>query len=217
MAAHGAAVGERQQLSNGMLGFILFAASEVMFFGGLFAAYFIARADSTQWPPNDVLTAMKAAGTAKETVELHLEFVLPLIATVVLVISSVTMQLAVMAIQKGNRSGMIRFLIISVSLGLLFLALQMYDYSQLSFRAGDTIFGTTFYTLTGFHGAHVAGGAIFIFVCLMRGMGGGFSARNHEAVEAASFYWHFVDIVWIALFTIIYLIPLISGDSYVSA
>ncbi len=217
MAAHGAAVGERQQLSNGMLGFILFAASEVMFFGGLFAAYFIARADSTQWPPNDVLTAMKAAGTAKETVELHLEFVLPLIATVVLVISSVTMQLAVMAIQKGNRSGMIRFLIISVSLGLLFLALQMYDYSQLSFRAGDTIFGTTFYTLTGFHGAHVAGGTIFIFVCLMRGMGGGFSARNHEAVEAASFYWHFVDIVWIALFTIFYLIPLISGDSYVSA
>lgn len=217
MAAHGAAVGERQQLSNGMLGFILFAASEVMFFGGLFAAYFIARADSTQWPPNDVLTAMKAAGTAKETVELHLEFVLPLIATVVLVISSVTMQLAVMAIQKGNRSGMIRFLIISVSLGLLFLALQMYDYSQLSFRAGDTVFGTTFYTLTGFHGAHVAGGTIFIFVCLMRGMGGGFSARNHEAVEAASFYWHFVDIVWIALFTIFYLIPLISGDSYVSA
>ena len=217
MAAHGAAVGQRQQLSNGMLGFILFAASEVMFFGGLFAAYFIARADSTQWPPEDILAALKASGEVKQSVQLELEWVLPLIATVVLVISSITMQLAVMSIQKGNRSAMIRYLMISVFLGLAFLTMQMYDYSQLSFRAGDTVFGTTFYTLTGFHGAHVAGGVIFIFVCLMRGMGGGFSARNHEAVEAASFYWHFVDVVWIALFTIIYIIPLISGDGYVKS
>ena len=217
MAAHGAAVGQRQQLSNGMLGFILFAASEVMFFGGLFAAYFIARADSAQWPPEDVLNSLKAAGEVKQSVQLELEWVLPLIATIVLVISSVTMQFAVMSIQKGNRSGMIRYMMISIFLGLAFLTMQMYDYSQLSFRAGDTVFGTTFYTLTGFHGAHVAGGVIFIFVCLMRGMGGGFSARNHEAVEAASFYWHFVDIVWIALFTIIYLIPLISGDGYVKS
>ena len=217
MAAHGAAVDERHQLSNGMLGFILFAASEVMFFGGLFAAYFIARADSGQWPPVDVLNNLKASGDIKESVELELEWVLPLIATIVLVISSVTMQLAVMAIQKGNRSGMIKYLSISVALGLSFLAMQMYDYSQLSFRAGDTIFGTTFYTLTGFHGAHVFGGVIFIFVVLMRGMGGGFSARNHEAVEAASFYWHFVDVVWIALFTIIYIIPLISGESYIKS
>jgi cytochrome c oxidase subunit III len=215
MAAHAAAVGHRQGLSNGMLGFILFIASEVMFFGGLFAAYFIARADLGQWPPHDILEKAKAAGDIKASVELELEFLLPMISTILLIISSVTMQLAVMSIQKGQRSRLVYYLLASLVLGIVFLCMQMYDYSQLPFRAGDTIFGTTFYTLTGFHGAHVAGGAIFIFVCLMRSMGGQFSAENHEAVEAASFYWHFVDVVWIALFAIIYIIPLASGADYV--
>jgi cytochrome c oxidase subunit III len=88
-----------------------------------------------------------------------------------------------------------------------FLTMQMYDYSQLPFGAGDTVFGTTFFTLTGFHGAHVAGGVIFMTVCLVRSMGGQFSAEHHEAVEAASLYWHFVDVIWIALFTILYIVP----------
>ncbi len=218
MAAHGQAVAHREGMSNGMLGFILFAASEVMFFGGLFAAYFIARADAPQWPPVDILEQLKVAGQASsDHAKLELEFVLPLIATIVLIISSVTMQMAVWSIQKGNRSGLIRWLIISFVLGAVFLAMQMYDYSQLEFRARDTVFGTTFFTLTGFHGAHVAGGAIFIFVMLMRSMGGQFSARHHEAVEACSFYWHFVDVVWIILFTILYIVPLIAGDGYIKA
>ena len=199
MTAH-AGTQHKEQLSNGMLGFILFLASEVMFFGGLFAAYFIARADSPQWPP-----ALDAAQEARG-VELHLEFALPFIATCVLVLSSVTMQLGVWAIQKGDRSGLIRWLFVSIVLGLAFLTAQMYDYSQLPFKSGDTIFGTTFYTLTGFHGAHVAGGIIFMMVMLVRSFGGQFSAERHEAVEACSFYWHFVDVIWIALFTTLYIV-----------
>ena len=201
MAAHGVAHERKEGLSNGMLGFILFAASEVMFFGGLFAAYFIARADSPHWPPEELLTPAQVASGVK----LELEIVLPLIATIILVTSSFVIQWAVMSIAKGNRTGLIWGLFISITLGLIFLAMQMYDYSQLHFRADDTIYGTTFFTLTGFHGAHVAGGVIFMGVILMRSLAGQFSAQHHEAVEACSFYWHFVDVVWIALFATLYI------------
>lgn len=202
MAAHGVATQHKEGLSNGMLGFILFIASEVMFFGGLFAAYFIARADAPSWPPEELLTPDQVAAG----VELHLEFWLPFIATILLVLSSVTIQLGVWAIQKGDRAALIRWLFISIALGLIFLTAQIYDYTQLPFGADDTIFGTTFYTLTGFHGAHVFGGVIFMMVILARSLGGQFSASHHEAVEACSFYWHFVDVVWIALFTILYIV-----------
>jgi cytochrome c oxidase subunit 3 len=202
MAAHGIATQHKQGLSNGMLGFILFIASEVMFFGGLFAAYFIARADAAEWPPEYLLTPEQVAAGVK----LEVEFALPLIATIVLVLSSVTIQLGVWSIQKGDRTALVRWLIVSVVLGLVFLTAQLYDYSQLPFRADDTVYGTTFYTLTGFHGAHVAGGVIFMMVVLARSMAGQFSATRHEAVEACSFYWHFVDVVWIALFTVLYIV-----------
>ncbi|MGE5596515.1 MAG: cytochrome c oxidase subunit 3 [Hyphomicrobiales bacterium] len=201
MAAHATAQ-RRGQLSNGMLGFILFIASEVMFFGGLFAAYFIARADSPSWPPTELLTEDQIA----RGVELHLEWLLPTIATILLVLSSVTVQISVLQVQRGNRTAMIWWLFVSIVLGLVFLSMQMYDYSQLPFSSGDTIYGTTFYTLTGFHGAHVAGGVIFMTVVLVRAMGGQFDAMHHEAVEAASFYWHFVDVVWLALFTTLYIV-----------
>lgn len=203
MAVHAPARQPSEPLSNGMLGFILFIASEVMFFGGLFAAYFIARADSPFWPPSEILTPQQIASG----VELKLEWVLPAIATTLLVTSSITIQWGVLQIRKGNRTGLIWGLFVSIALGITFLAIQLYDYSQLPFHADDTIFGTTFFTLTGFHGAHVAGGVIFMTVCLVRSMGGQFSAEHHEAVEAASLYWHFVDIVWIALFTVLYIVP----------
>ena len=128
------------------------------------------------------------------------------LATCLLILSSFTIQWGVVQIRKGNRTGLIWALFVSLALGITFLCLQMYDYSQLSFGAGDTVFGTTFYTLTGFHGAHVAGGCIFMAIVLVRSMGGQFSAEHHEAVEAASMYWHFVDIVWIALFTTLYIV-----------
>ncbi len=201
MATH-ALTPERGEKSNGMLGLILFIASEVMFFGGLFAAYFVARADAPNWPPEEFLTPEQVAAGVK----LELELALPSVATVFLVSSSFTMQWAVLQISRGNRTGLIWGLVITLVLGLIFLSMQMYDYAQLPFRADDTVYGTTFFTLTGFHGAHVAGGAIFIFVVLMRSLGGQFSARHHEAVEACSFYWHFVDVVWIALFTTLYVV-----------
>jgi cytochrome c oxidase subunit III len=202
MASHGVATQHKEGLSNGMLGFILFVASEVMFFGGLFAAYFIARADSPSWPPEELLTPDQVAAG----VELHLEFWLPFILTIILVASSVTIQLGVWAIQKGDRAALIRWLFISIALGLVFLTGQIYDYTQLPFGADDTVFGTTFYTLTGFHGAHVAGGVLFMMVMLARSLAGQFSASHHEAVEACSFYWHFVDVVWIILFTVLYIV-----------
>jgi cytochrome c oxidase subunit 3 len=194
---------ERQPLSNAMLGFILFLASEVMFFGGLFAAYFIARADAPSWPPTELLTPEQI----QRGVKLELELPLPAIATVILVSSSFVVQWAVWQIRKGNQRGLIWGLLLTITMGLVFLVMQLYDYSTLHFRASDTIFGTTFYTLTGFHGMHVAGGVIFLAVVLIRALGGQFDARHHEAVEAASLYWHFVDVVWIALFTTLYLVP----------
>jgi cytochrome c oxidase subunit 3 len=199
MAVH---AGHREgELSNTMLGFILFLASEVMFFGGLFAAYFIARADAPEWPPESLLTEAQIASG----VHLELELPLALIATIILIASSFTMQYAVMQIQRGNRTGLITWLLITIVMGVVFLSMQLYDYSQLPFRADDTIYGTTFFTLTGFHGLHVFGGTVFMLIILMRSMGGQFSARSHEGVEACSLYWHFVDIVWVILFSTLYI------------
>jgi cytochrome c oxidase subunit 3 len=124
----------------------------------------------------------------------------------VLVLSSVTMQMGVWAIRRGDRTGFLRNTGITLVLGLIFLIGQIYDYTQLGFGITDTAFGSTFYTLTGFHGAHVLGGAIMLSVVLYRGMAGQFSAKHHDAVEATSIYWHFVDVVWIALFSTLYLL-----------
>ena len=193
---------ERAQLSNSMLGFILFISSEVMFFGGLFAAYFIARADSPHWPPTELLTPQQIASGVK----LQLEVGLPTIATLILIASSFTMQIGVFQIRRGNRTALMWWLVVSIVLGLTFLSMQLYDYAQLPFRASDTIYGTAFFTLTGFHGAHVAAGVIFMTVVLIRSLGGQFSAEHHEAVEAVGLYWHFVDVVWLALFTTLYIV-----------
>ena len=93
-----------------------------------------------------------------------------------------------------------------IGVGIVFLIGQMYDYATLGFGLSDTMFGTTFYTLTGFHGAHVAGGAAFILIVLLRARSGQFTARYHDTVEMASYYWHFVDVVWLGLFSTIYLL-----------
>src|SRR5690606_12510058 len=129
-------------VSNGMLGLILFVASEIMFFGGLFAAYFVARSDAPEWPPESLLTADQIAAGVK----LELELAVPAIATGLLILSSITMQIAVWQAQRGNQSGLIWFLFITVALGAIFLVMQFYDYSQLHFGVDDTVYGTTFYT-----------------------------------------------------------------------
>ena len=179
-----------------LMGMLLFIASEVMFFAALFGAYFNVKSSAQQWPPD---------GT---------EFInpmwLPVLATVLLVSSSFTMQWGIWRIRKGDRTGMNRAIAVTLLLGVTFLCIQGFDYLTLvnhdAFGINSGVYGTLFYTMTGFHGAHVLGGVIGMSVILSRGMQGQFSAKHHVAVEAVSAYWHFVDIVWVALFATIYLL-----------
>jgi cytochrome c oxidase subunit 3 len=185
------AEGRPEGMSMPLLGMVLFIASEVMFFGGLFAMYFNVRADAKVWPP---------AGLEE------LRATLPAIFTCILVLSSVTMHLGVLAIRRGNTKALARWVGITLLLGVIFLCGQIYDYAHLEFTIRDGVYGSSFYTLTGFHGAHVFGGAIYLFIVLIRTMTGQFSKAHHAAVEGASMYWHFVDVVWIALFFTLYVL-----------
>jgi cytochrome c oxidase subunit 3 len=195
---HAAAAGHAQRgISNPILGMILFITSEVMFFSGLFAAYFATRAaHAPDWPPQTLAGILDPFG-------------LILIATIILVTSSFTCQFAVWSIRRGDRRGFIRNIAVTFILGIAFLGMQAYDYAILfseGLTLGSGAFGTTYYTLTGFHGAHVFGGVLMLGVILYRGMAGQFSAKHHDAIEAVSLYWHFVDVVWILLFSILYLL-----------
>jgi len=191
---HGA-TGAHKGLGNPVLGMLLFIVSEIMFFGGLFAAYFSLRTATGTWPP---------AGNGAFL--LHDEALFPGIMTSLLVLSSVTCQFAVWRIRRGDRNGMNRALLMTVLLGAIFLIGQAYDYTQLGFGIADGVFGSTYFILTGFHGAHVLGGVLMLAVCLYRGGLGQFSAQHHDMVEATSIYWHFVDVVWILLFSLLYII-----------
>jgi cytochrome c oxidase subunit 3 len=195
--AHVAGGHAQRGISNPILGMILFITSEVMFFSGLFAAYFATRAaNSDAWPPDVFAHVLDPLGPI-------------LLATIILVSSSFTCQFAVWSIRRGDRRGFVRNTAVTFILGILFLGMQAFDYTVL-FGEGMTLasgpFGTTYFTLTGFHGAHVFGGVLMLGVILYRGMAGQFSARHHDAVEAVSLYWHFVDVVWILLFSILYLV-----------
>jgi len=184
--------------STALLGMLLFICSEIMFFAGLFGVYFNTRASFAQWPPEGF----------------ELELALPIVVTAILITSSFTMQLAVWRIRRGDRTGMNRAIMVTVLLGVIFLALQVFDYITIlsgtpehpGWGINSGIYGTLFYSLTGFHGAHVLGGVLGMSVVLLRGLSGQFSARHHAAVEAVSAYWHFVDVVWVALFVTIYLL-----------
>ena len=194
-AAHGALPDRRQGgYPLPLVGMLLFLSSEVMFFGGLFATYFSARA-----------THFADWGPPAPAPELEI-LPLPLPITIILLTSSLTMQLALSGIARGNAAALRRWLWVTIGLGVLFLAGQLYDYTTLGFGLADGPFGTVFYTLTGFHGAHVFGGVVGLSILAARAGQGQFSARNHVAVEAVSFYWHFVDLVWVALFSTLYLL-----------
>jgi cytochrome c oxidase subunit 3 len=187
----------RGGISNPVLGMLLFITSEVMFFGGLFAAYFNVRASASVWPPEEFEHTLQ---------------ILPLVgpATILLIASSFTCQFAVWGIRRDDRTAFLRNMTVTVALGVIFLLMQATDYTVLGSEGlglSSGTFGTTYYTLTGFHGAHVLGGVIMLSVVLYRGMAGQFSSRHHDAVEGASLYWHFVDVVWILLFSLLYLLP----------
>ena len=191
---------------------LLFITSEVMFFAGLFAAYFSLRAsyidaDGVHAGRRGV-RATSSARSRCSTETGTLNVILP--ATIILVISSFTCQFAVCAIRRDDRTRVPaqhgRDLRPRASRSSL---MQVYDYSVLfheGLTLGSRTFGTTYFTLTGFHGAHVFGGVLMLAVVLYRGMAGQFSGKHHDMVEAASLYWHFVDVVWILLFSILYLL-----------
>jgi cytochrome c oxidase subunit 3 len=194
-----------QGVNTALLGMLLFIGSELMFFAGLFGAYFNSRATAIgygqPWPPSGLEHVINPFPT--EPIPY-----LPIIATAILVLSSGTMQWAVWRIRKGDRTGMNRALLLTLVMGIVFLLAQAFDYltlvTQEGFGINSGVYGSLFFTMTGFHGAHVFGGAVGIAVVLLRGVSGQFSAKHHVAVEAVSAYWHFVDIVWIALFATLY-------------
>ena len=196
----GMAHDQRGGISNPILGMILFITSEVMFFAGLFAAYFSIRNAALEWPPLNA-----------ETGEPFRLEILPLVgpATILLIVSSVTCQMAVWGIRRNDRTAFLRNIAVTFVLGVVFLFMQVADYALLASEGvtlGSGVFGTTYYTLTGFHGAHVFAGVVMLGVVLYRGMAGQFSGRHHDAVEATSLYWHFVDVVWILLFATLYIL-----------
>ncbi|MEX2237355.1 MAG: cytochrome c oxidase subunit 3 [Dehalococcoidia bacterium] len=189
-AAHG---GEPEGVSSGMLGMVLFIASEIMFFTGLFGAYFFVRSQADGWPP---------AGFE------DLEVAFPFVNTLILLLSGVTVHFAVVALREDRRDGPSGFVFLTgltIVLGTIFILGQAYEYSNLEFGIKDGVFASTFFVLTGFHGAHVIGGLGMLAFIFFRAINGDFSSRNHLGVEATTAYWHFVDVVWVLLFVILYL------------
>lgn len=184
-------------------GMILFIASEVMFFVAWFWAFFDAslfadeaiqfsRVEHTGgvWPPAD-LTVLDP-------------WHLPLFNTVILLLSGTTVTWAHHALLHNDRDSLKLGLICTVVLGAIFSAVQVYEYVEAPFGFADSIYGSTFFMATGFHGFHVFVGTIFLLVCLIRAYKGHMSPEKHFGFEAAAWYWHFVDVVWLFLFAAIY-------------
>ncbi len=184
-------------------GMVLFIASEVMFFLAWFWAFFDASlfADEAQ----QVARVMYTGGTWPPTgVEVFDPFHLPLLNTIILLTSGATVTWAHHALREGKRSGLIQGLVVTVALGVAFTAVQAYEYSHAPFGFADGIYSSTFFMATGFHGAHVLIGSIFLIVCLARSIAGHFKPEHHFGFEAAAWYWHFVDVVWLFLFFAVY-------------
>jgi cytochrome c oxidase subunit 3 len=181
-----------RQTSGPVLGMVVFVASEAMFFATFFGAYFTIYSVNPVWPP---------AG-------FRLEPELATVLTVLLVASSVTLQTGVRAIRRDRTRAMLVWLGLTILLGAGFLGLQLYDYSLLGFGVRDGIFGSLFYVMTGLHMAHVFGGVVFLVLVLVQGLGGQLTHAHHDSMEAGSIYWHFVDVVWICLFTTFYVVGL---------
>jgi cytochrome c oxidase subunit III len=174
------------------LGMLLFIASEIMLFGSFFTVYFFARVVSgpSQWPPEGFHLPVFVAG----------------INTIILLTSSFTMHWALQAIKRGNRAGMQAGLVLTLALGLTFLLTQIREYSRVGFSPQDQAFGSTFYGLTGLHGAHVFVGLTILTFATIRAFRGHFTAAEHRGVEISGIYWHFVDVMWIVVYTTVYIL-----------
>jgi cytochrome c oxidase subunit 3 len=209
-------------------GMILFIASEVMFFVAWFWAYF----DASLYPGGvHPLEITAPDGTTEATKQMigmverdaltgghwppkpsdnfHGTFDpwgLPLVNTLILLTSGTTVTWAHHALLQGDRRGLKWGLAITIVLGVLFTACQAYEYVHAGFNFAGHIYGATFFMATGFHGAHVIIGTLFLTVCFFRAIAGHFSPKQHFGFEAAAWYWHFVDVVWLFLFACIYVI-----------
>ncbi|MDE2384499.1 MAG: cytochrome c oxidase subunit 3 [Alphaproteobacteria bacterium] len=188
-------------------GMLLFIASEVMFFVAWFWAFFdaslftgearlVARVAATHgvWPPQ---------GTT-----VFDPFHLPLLNTMILLTSGTTVTWAHHALLGNDRKGLVWGLALTIVLGMVFTCVQAYEYAHAMFAFsnanGGNIYGSTFFMATGFHGFHVIVGTIFLFICWLRALKGDFTPKQHFGFEAAAWYWHFVDVVWLFLFVCIY-------------
>ena len=196
-------------------GMILFIASEVMFFVGWFWSFFeFAIFHSARVGENwDAANPLFADALAKfgdwppVGVETFDPFHLPLINTLILLLSGTTVTWAHHALQHDDRSGAKLGLLVTILLGMAFTALQVFEYSHAQFSFDGTLYGSAFFMATGFHGAHVVIGTLFLIVCLLRLLTGGMSAQKHLGFEFAAWYWHFVDVVWLFLFAFVYVTP----------
>ena len=176
-------------------GMVLFIASEVMFFAAWFWAFFNASLFPTAaiggvWPPPGIIPFDP--------------WELPFLNTLILLTSGVTVTWAHHALLEGKRDQMLQGLALTIVLGITFTSIQAYEYSHAAFGFRDGIYATTFFMATGFHGFHVIIGTIFLIVCFFRARAGHFKPDHHFGFEAAAWYWHFVDVVWLFLFTCIY-------------
>lgn len=185
------------RMNPGVLGMAIFIGSEIMVFAAFFVAYFIARSNATQWPP-----VFEGLEPFEELPKL-----ITGVNTAILVFSSFTIWWAEKRLAAGDRQGFIRGLIVTLMLGATFLVVQVNEYIHLGFTPKDTIFGTTFYLLTGLHGLHVFVGLCAIYFALTRARKQGEFRHGAAApLVAASIYWHFVDVVWVFLYVVVYLI-----------
>ncbi len=176
-------------------GMIFFITSEALIFANIIAAYLYLEIRNGSW----------AVPT---------EMTLPLINTFVLLGSSIPVRIAGDSIAKGNQRNFKLALFITILMGGYFLGGQLYEYSGLfgnHFTPQASVFGSSFFTLTGFHGLHVTIGLLFLLIVWLRGLRGDFTAKKHWAAQAGEMYWHFVDGVWVFVFSIVYLLPLIRG------
>ena len=176
------------------VGTIIWLSSELMFFAGLFAMYFTARARAEDgWPP--------------EPTELNLPYAL--VFTTILVASSITCQLGVFAAEQGNVYGLRRWFTITFVMGLIFVLGQANEYRALveeGTKINTSTYGSVFFLTTGFHGLHVIGGLVAFVYLLIRSTMGRFTPAQATSAIVVSYYWHFVDVVWVGLFATIYLI-----------
>ncbi len=175
-----------------IFGLIVFLFAEGMIFMGLFIAYLTFRLMAPSWPPE---------GTER------LELLLPGINTVILISSSFVIHQADSAIKKNNVAGLRLWFAATTVMGAIFLAGQLYEYFHLGFGLKTNIFASTFFVLTGFHGLHVTFGLLLMMAVLWRSLKKDhYNSEHHFGVEAAEIYWHFVDVVWIVLFLLLYIL-----------